>query len=96
VSQLLGGPYSSAQMTYDLRRLRLKDLIVKVPKSNTYTLTPEGTRFAIFYAKCHGRLLRPLLVADRPPATPELRQAIRTIDRAVEDYRTRGHLQRAA
>jgi hypothetical protein len=96
VSQLLGGPYSSAQMTYDLRRLRLKELIVKVPKSNTYTLTPDGTRFAIFYTKCYGRLLRPLLVADRPPATPELRQAIRTIDRAVEDYRTRAHLQRAA
>jgi hypothetical protein len=96
VSQLLGGPYSSAQMTYDLRRLRLKDLIVKIPKSHTYTLTPEGTRFAIFYTKCYGRLLRPLLVADQPPATPELRQAIRTIDRAVEEYRTRAHLQRAA
>jgi hypothetical protein len=35
VSQLLAGPYSSAQMTYDLRRLRLKGLVVRVLRWNT-------------------------------------------------------------
>jgi hypothetical protein len=96
VSQLLGGPYRSAQMTYDLRRLRLKGLVARVPRSHTYTLTPDGTRFALFYTKCYGRLLRPLVVADRPPAPTELRAALRTIDRAVEDYATRAHLEPAA
>ena len=86
VSRLLGGPYGSAQMTYDLRRLRLKGLVVRVPHTNSYTLTPDGPNAAIFYTKCYGRLLRPLLAADRPPATLELRQALRTIDHAVEDY----------
>jgi len=55
-------------MTYDLRRLRLKGLITRLPHSNTYVLTPDGQRVAIFYTKVHNRLLRPLLAADRRPA----------------------------
>lgn len=31
VRSLLGDPYTSAQMTYDLRRLRLKGLIRRAP-----------------------------------------------------------------
>ena len=44
VSQLLGQAYSQTQMTYDLRRLRLKGLIVRVPRTNTYVLTHDGIR----------------------------------------------------
>ena len=33
------GPYSQSQMTYDLRRLRLKGLIVRVHHTNSYVLT---------------------------------------------------------
>lgn len=58
VTTLLGAPYTANQMTYDLRRLRLKGLITRVPHTNTYTLTPEGQRVAIFYTKVHNRLLR--------------------------------------
>lgn len=35
-------------MTYDLRRLRLHGLIERLPRSNTYVLTPEGVRVAVF------------------------------------------------
>jgi hypothetical protein len=42
VSQLLGAPYSSAQMTYDLRRLRLKGLVERVPGSHRYKITGAG------------------------------------------------------
>ena len=59
VAGLLGRDYTTDQMTYDLRRLRLHGLIEGVPKTNTYVLTPEGLRVAIFYTKLHGRLLRP-------------------------------------
>jgi hypothetical protein len=86
VSGLLGGAYSSAQMTYDLRRLRLKGLIRRIERSNRYVLTPEGVRVAVFYTKLHNRLLGPLLAADRRPAPPELRQALRVIDHQVDDY----------
>lgn len=59
VSQLLGQAYSQTQMTYDLRRLRLKGLIARVPHTNTYALTPDGIRATIFYTKLDHRLLHP-------------------------------------
>lgn len=87
VAGLLGRDYSSNQMTYDLRRLRLHGLIERIPRTNTYTLTPDGARVVIFYTKIHGRLLRPLVAAgDRPPAPLELRRALVTIDRVIADY----------
>lgn len=39
VEALLGRPYAAAQMTYDLRRLRLKGLIHRIPKTHRYTAT---------------------------------------------------------
>jgi hypothetical protein len=86
VSGLLGEPYSQARCCYDLRRLRLKGLILRLPHSNTYVLTHDGQRFAIFYTKIHNRLLRPMLAADQPPAPLPVRQALHTLDRAVQDY----------
>lgn len=84
VSPPLDGLYTSAQATYDLRRLRLKRLIDRVPHSNTYVLTPDGLRWAIFYTKLHDRLLGPLLDADRPPAPIEVRRALSVLDRHVD------------
>jgi hypothetical protein len=86
VAALLGADYTQAQMSYDLRRLRLKGLIVRLPHSNSYLLTPDGQRTAVFYVKVHDRLLRPLLAANAPPAPLPLRQALRTIERHVADY----------
>jgi hypothetical protein len=79
VSQLLEGPFSSAQMTYDLRRLRLKGLVARVEHTNTYTLTEHGIRFAVTYTKLGRRVLPPLLAADYPPAPTELRYAFRVM-----------------
>ena len=42
VAGLLGRDYSSSQMSYDLRRLRLHGLIERAPGTNSYALTPEG------------------------------------------------------
>jgi hypothetical protein len=92
VSALLGVPYSQAQTSYDLRRLRLKGLIVRLEHSNTYVLTPDGQRVAVFYTKVHNRLLRPLLAADKPPAPLPVRQALHTLDKAVTDYIERARL----
>jgi hypothetical protein len=86
VTTLLGAPYSTSQMSYDLRRLQLKGLITRLPHTNTYVLTPDGQRVAIFYTKVHNRLLRPLLAAHDPPAPLPLRQALRVINHHVNDY----------
>src|ERR1035438_1656190 len=59
VAGLLGRDYSSSQMSYDLRRLRLHGLIVRTTATNSYTVTPDGIRVAVFYTKLQTRLLRP-------------------------------------
>ena len=96
VAGLLGSDYSRNQMTYDLRRLRLHGLIVRVPHTNTYTLTPEGLRVSVFYTKLHGRLLGPLLEADKPPASAEIRRALAVIENTISDYLTNARLGTAA
>ena len=48
---LLAAPCTGGQMTYDLRRLRLAGLIYRIEHTNRYVLTPDGTRFAVFYTK---------------------------------------------
>jgi hypothetical protein len=96
VAGLLGCDYSSSQMSYDLRRLRLHGLIERAPGTNSYALTPEGIRVAVFYTKVHTRLLGPLLDADQPPAPIELRRALGTIEHVVGDYVTNARLGLAA
>jgi hypothetical protein len=95
VTALLGTPYSASQMSYDLTRLRRKGLIGRLPRTNTYVLTSDGVRFALFYTKLHDRLLHPLLAADTPPAPPPLRAALHVIDRSVRDYARSARLESA-
>src|SRR5712692_7039665 len=66
VAGLLGADYSANQMSYDLRRLRLHGLIERLPHSNTYAVTPDGIRVAVFLTKLQRRLLKPAL-GGRPP-----------------------------
>jgi len=96
VAGLLGTGYTASQMSYDLRRLRLHGLIERIPGTHTYTITPDGIRIAIFYTKLHHRLLGPLLAASHPPAPPELRSALATIDHAIAGYVTAARLGKAA
>jgi hypothetical protein len=96
VSHLLGQAYTVNQMSYDLARLRLNGLIERREHTNTYVLTSDGQRVAIFYTKVHDRLLRPLIGADHPPAPTELRTALATIDRHVRGYLEDARLGKAA
>jgi hypothetical protein len=96
VSQLLGVAYTLNQMSYDLARLRLNGLIQRRCGTNTYQLTPDGQRVAIFYTKLHDRLLRPLIAANAPPAPAGLRNALRIIDRHVHAYIDHARLGKTA
>jgi predicted MarR family transcription regulator len=82
-------------MSYDLTRLRRKGLIRRLPRTNTYVLTSDGTRFALFYTKVHDRLLHPLLAANAPPASRQLRDALQVIDQSVCDYLRQARLMAA-
>jgi hypothetical protein len=83
-------------MTYDLRRLRLHRLIIRLPRSNPYVLTPEGIRVALFYTKVHDRLLTPLFAADQPPAPLPTRRALRLIDQTLDSYLNHARIRSAA
>src|SRR5674536_362966 len=83
VAGLLGpdaAPYTQGRCCYDLRRLTLKGLIVKIEHTNTYVLTPDGQRFAVLHSRPGRRLLRPRLAEHRAPARLPVRQALRTLD----------------
>lgn len=58
--------YSSAQMTYDLRRLRLKGLIERIGNSHRYHLTDLGIKVVTFFTKLYHRLFAPGLAALLP------------------------------
>jgi len=97
VAGLLDTDYSTNQMSYDLRRLRLHGLIEKIPHTNTYRTTDEGIRAAVFYTKLRSRLLGPLLNAGhQPPAPLELRRALAAIDQQLNTYITDARLGTAA
>jgi hypothetical protein len=51
--------YTAAPMTYDLRRLRLKGLIFRPPKTHRYFLTPYGWKVARLFTRLEARVFRP-------------------------------------
>jgi len=96
VAGLLGADYTSEQMSYDLRRLRLHRLIERLDGTNTYVVTNEGIRVAVFYTKLKDRLLAPLLEADQPPAPIPIRRALATLEHGLDDYVAHARLGTAA
>ena len=78
-------------MTYDLRRLRRKGYIQRIPRSQRYQLTNEGRRLAVFFTKTYTRIVNPALAELDPtlpteiaPRTP-LATAWRAFERALDD-----------
>ena len=51
--------YKAAQMTYHLRRLRLKGIIYRPPKTHRYFLTPYGWKVARLFTPLEARVFRP-------------------------------------
>jgi hypothetical protein len=82
---LLGAGYTMSQASYDLARLRHNGLITRRPHANTYDLTGDGLRFAIFYTKVHDRVLRPLFAVDQPQAPALVRDALHVLDAYIGD-----------
>ena len=62
------------QMTYQLRRLRLRGLIRRIPKTHRYEVTDRGMRTALFYAASASAILRPLADVTSPQSqtAPEI------------------------
>jgi hypothetical protein len=86
--------YTASRMSYDLRRLRLNHIIIRVPNTHRYVLTQQGRKIAIFMTKTYARVVRPIFQRLDPkldgPDDP-LRRAWRDcehqLDRAIESAR---------
>ena len=83
--------YTARQMTYDLRRLRRKGFIQRIPRTQRYELTREGRRLAVFFTKTYTRIVNPSL-AELDPALPNeiakrspLAASYRAFEGAIED-----------
>ncbi len=90
VASLLGTPYSTRQMGYDLRRLTRKGLISRLDRQHRYVLTPYGRRVALFLTKVHARVLRgglqALDLSFIAQAPPPLRTTFLALDRAIDAH----------
>jgi hypothetical protein len=91
LAPLLGldpGTMTAGRMTYDLRRLRLHQIIKRIPRTNRYEVTPFGLQVAMFFTRAYSRLLRTGLseICDPLPISTPLRRHFDRFDRAVTDH----------
>jgi hypothetical protein len=83
--------YSSAQASYDLRRLRHKGFIERIEATNTYRVTTHGLRIAAFFTQLAARVIVPgltdlaALARPRPPAPRPLTAAWRAYERELNE-----------
>jgi hypothetical protein len=78
--------YTAAQMSYDLRRLRLKGLITRIPGTYRYRFTAYGRRVAVLMSKLHTRIFNltsPALASTQDRSQP-IARAFKQIDREVD------------
>jgi hypothetical protein len=92
VTAQLQVPYTSRQATYDLRRLKRKAMIVRLPGTHRYQLTPLGRRVAVLFTKTYGRVLTPGLATLDPRLPAELSRrtplasAWRHLDHSLDQF----------
>jgi hypothetical protein len=94
VADLLGSSYSSSQMSYDLRRLRLKGVIWRVPHSHRYLLTPYGCKVALFFTRLNARVIRPGIAALDPDVSipSPLAEALNQVEQEIDNLLAETHL----
>jgi hypothetical protein len=91
VAHLLGvdpAEYTSNQMTYDLRRLRLKGLIYRPPGKRRYFVTPYGWKVARLFSRLEARVFRPAfaMFTSNDAVLPfPLRRALNRVDTQLDE-----------
>ena len=81
---------TQGKMSYDLRRLRLHQLIQPIPGTHRYQLTELGPRTALFYSRTFNRVLRPGLSQiahpNLPPDSSNLTAAFHYLEAQLTNY----------
>ena len=81
---------TQGKMTYDLRRLRLHEMIERIPKTHRYRVTDFGFRAALFFTRTHARLYRPAFaevlaeLPNAPPGASKLQQYLAKIEAEID------------
>jgi hypothetical protein len=88
MSALWNPDYTSAQASYDLRRLRLKGFIERIPGTHTYRVTRPGLRIAAFLTHLATRVMVPTLTDLAALAKPRPPAATRPLTTAWRSYET--------
>ena len=89
VTTLLGLPpdaYSPSQMSYDLRRLRLKGLIARIAGTHSYLLTTYGRKVVYLMTKLQHRIFNVASAAldTNTPLPSQLAHAFRQLDNELD------------
>jgi hypothetical protein len=63
--------YTLASLRYDLRKLRAKDLLEKLPQSRRYRLCPKGYSICLVFLKLFERIYSPLTAGLLQPYRPD-------------------------
>jgi hypothetical protein len=61
MADLYDPSYNTRQATYDLRRLRLKGLIERIPSTHRYSITARGRAIATLFTRLSARVVVPIL-----------------------------------
>lgn len=80
--------YTSSQASYDLRRLRLKGFIERIPASNTYRVSSNGLRISAFLTHLAVRVIVPTLTDLAALTKPRPPEATRPLTTAWRTYET--------
>lgn len=89
-AELMGRDASSTtqgQMTYNLRRLKLHNIIVRKQGTHRYQITEFGLRVALFYTRLHSRLILPgltYLQAAQHQTTPNGNDGLSAVRTAID------------
>ncbi len=90
IASLLDRPYTQAQASYDLARLKRKGLIERVPGRNRYRVTPQGRAIACLFTRIATRVFLPALadleslVSPPPQSCRPLTLAWRSYERELD------------
>jgi hypothetical protein len=77
---------SQGRLTYELRRLRQRGLIERLPRTHRYQVTPFGLRAAVFYSRLHDHLFQPglaLLMAAEASHPSRLSSLLTALDQTL-------------
>jgi len=79
--------YTANKMSYNLKRLRMRGIIEKTPKTNRYSVTKQGIRICVFFTRTYSHLFPNGLaqLVDEDNTYSKLNIAILKFDREIEN-----------